>query len=156
MVIIAGAALYGLKSAGVSAELYKVTKGEINAQDACKAALTALNAANLQLADIRQGAPEYLKNGYMAQLEQAEINRDMIANSIKKQEVRSPADSSVFDYEDKSSIFVVENGKACLRAVKKGIESDDFIEIQEGLKEGELILVKPDNSIKEGQSIKSN
>jgi HlyD family secretion protein len=63
-------------------------------------------------------------------------------------------DSSVFDYEGKSTIFVVENGKTRLRIVEKGIESDDYIEIISGLKEGEMILSKPDNSIKEGMRIK--
>lgn len=246
------------------------------ARDMCDVALAALNTANLQLADIKKGSPDYLKNSYMAQFEQAEIRRDTIVNSIKKQEVRSPADgtiierlvdenlpavpqmaafiiedtdrleieanvlsddinkvqigneveisgkplgdeilkgrvakiapaakaemsslgvsqnrvpvtieinsdtsllkpgfsvdakiitanrkdtlivpdSSVFDYEGKSTIFVVENGKARLRSVEKGIESDDFIEILGGLKEEELILSKPDNSIKEGMRIK--
>ncbi len=246
------------------------------ARDMCDVALAALNTANLQLADIKKGSPDYLKNSYMAQFEQAETRRDTIANSIKKQEVRSPADgtiierlvdenlpavpqmaafiiedtdrleieanvlsddinkvqigneveisgkplgdeilkgkvtkiapvakaemsslgvsqnrvsvtieingdtsllkpgfsvdakiitanrkdilivpdSSVFDYEGKSTIFVVENGKTRLRSVEKGIESDDLIEILGGLKEGEMILSKPDNSIKEGMRIK--
>jgi uncharacterized protein with von Willebrand factor type A (vWA) domain len=43
------------------------------AKDAADAALAALNAADSQLADIKRGAPEYVKNGYIAQLEQAEI-----------------------------------------------------------------------------------
>jgi len=246
------------------------------ARDMCDVALAALDTASLQLADIKKGAPDYLKNSYMAQFEQAEISRDTIVNSIKKQEVRSPADgtiierlvdenipavpqmaafiiedtdrleieanvlsddinkvqigdeveisgkplddeilmgkvtkiapaakaemstlgvsqnrvpvtieingdtsllkpgfsvdakiitanrknilmvpdSSVFDYEGKSTIFVVENGKTRLRIVEKGIESDDYIEIISGLKEGEMILSKPDNSIKEGMRIK--
>jgi len=63
-------------------------------------------------------------------------------------------DSSVFEYKDESRVFIVENGKALLRTVKRGIESGNFIEIQEGLKEGDTILVKPDNSIKEGINIK--
>lgn len=246
------------------------------AQDAYNSAATALNSANLQLADVKQGAPEYLKNSYKAQLEQAVIYRDTILRSIRKQEVRAPIDgivieklveknspaapstaafvignvnnleleaeiladdankikigneveisgkaiddtvlkgkvtkiapaaktvtsslgvnqkrvpvtveiadktdrikpgydldvkiitavrndiikvpdSSVFDYKGESHIFIVENGKALLRTVKRGIESGDFIEIQEGLKEGDTILVKPDNSIKEGIKIK--
>jgi len=247
------------------------------AQDTLKAASEALDAANLQLADIKKGAPDYIKNGYSAQLEQAEITRDTIANSLRKQEVRAPADgtvveklvdmntpaapqmpayiienmgkleieadilsddvnkvkvgndveisgkplgdlilkgkvkkiapsakteisalgvsqnrvpvtidlgeetsllkpgfgvdvriitassnaalkvpdSAVFDYKGKSSVFVVENGKARLRIVEKGIENDDFIEIKEGLKEGDLVIAEPDNSIKEGSGVRA-
>ena len=262
-------------------ELYEsqaLSKDEFeNARDRCNVSLAALNTANLQLADLKKGAPDYQKNSYMAQFEQAEINRDAILNSIGKQELKSPADgtvveklvdinspaipqmaafiiedtdrleieanvlsddvnkikvgneveisgkpledivlkgkvkkiapvakaemsslgvtqnrvpvtieingdtsllkpgfsldakiitdnrkdilvvpdSAVFDYEGKSSIFVVENGKALLRTVKKGIEGDDLVEILEGLKEGEMILSKPDNDIREGIRIKS-
>ncbi|HEX2945596.1 MAG TPA: efflux RND transporter periplasmic adaptor subunit [Clostridia bacterium] len=248
-----------------------------SAQDALKAAAEVLAAANLRLADIEKGAPEYVRNGYAAQLEQAEITRDMIANSISKLEVRAPAagtvveklaeagtpaspqmpvfviedtgkleieagilsddvnrvkpgnaveisgkplddlilkgkvkkiapsakaeisplgvsqnrvlvtieanddtsllkpgfsvdvkiitasanaalrvpDTAVFDYKGKSGVFVVEKGKARLRTVVKGIENDDFIEIREGLKEGELVIAKPDNGIREGSGIKA-
>ncbi|MCX7708769.1 MAG: efflux RND transporter periplasmic adaptor subunit [Clostridia bacterium] len=261
-------------------ELYEadaVSKDEFEkANDAYKAASAALNSASAQLEDVRQGAPEHLKNGYKAQLEQAVIFRDTILRSIQKQEVRavmdgviieklvdanSPAapsaavfvignvnnykleadiladdankvkigneveisgkavdnavllgkvikiapaakamtsnlgvnqkrvpvtielpgktdllkpgysldikiitavkngiikvpDSSVFEYKGSSHVFAVDNGKAVLRAVKKGLESDKHIEILEGLKEGETILVKPDNNIKEGAVIK--
>ncbi len=37
-------------------------------------------------------------------------------------------------------VFVVEDGKAVARAVKTGIQSDELIEIIEGLKEGEVIV----------------
>lgn len=246
------------------------------AQDNYKAAVIALESANLQLEEVKQGAPEYLKNSYQAQLEQAIIHRDTILRSIKKQEVRAPIDgivmekrveintpvtpatpafvignvnnleleadiladdinkikigneveisgkpldntilkgkvikiapaaktvvsslgvnqkrvpvtieitdeakqlkpgfsvdikiitdvksdaiivpdSSIFEYKEKSNVFLVENGKAVLRNVKRGVESGNSVEILEGLKEGDIILVKPDNTIKEGMKIK--
>ncbi len=37
-------------------------------------------------------------------------------------------------------VFVIENGKAVARQVKSGIQSDELIEIQDGLKEGEAIV----------------
>lgn len=63
-------------------------------------------------------------------------------------------DSAVFEYKDADYVFVVEQGKAVLRKVTKGIEGEDFVEITEGLKEGEQVLVKPDNNIKEGTRIR--
>lgn len=244
--------------------------------DAWKSAQSAVDTANLQLADLKKGTPDYVKAGYESQLEQADIYRDMVARSLEKQDVKAAIDgivmerlaeadslaapgmiafvignvdkldaeadileddiasvkigdgvelsgkptggevlkgevvkiapvaknmmsslgvnqrrvtvtikidggvsllkpgfsldariitsvakgvimapdTAVFDYEGGSKVFVVENGKAVLRAVKKGIESGSSIEIIEGLKEGETILVKPDNSIKEGARIK--
>ncbi len=64
-------------------------------------------------------------------------------------------DTSVFDYKGSSCVFVVDNGKAVTRQIKKGIESEKLIEVIEGLKPGERILVKPDNNIKEGMKIRT-
>jgi HlyD family secretion protein len=37
-------------------------------------------------------------------------------------------------------VFVIEDGKAIARAVKTGIQSDDLIEVTEGLSEGEEVV----------------
>ncbi len=246
-----------------------------DAQDAYDSALAVLNFKKLQLKDVQQGAPGYVREGYSAQLEQAVIYRDTILRSIEKQELRAPADgvilerlvdenspalpstpafkignvgslelvadvladdagkvkigddveisgkaigdtvlkgkvkkiapeakivtsslginqkrvpvtieigdqtgaikpgydldvkiitavktdvvrvpdSSVFDLNGLSSVFIVKDGRAVLQTVKKGIESEDYIEITEGLNEGDIILKKPDNNIKEGAKI---
>lgn len=76
-----------------------------------------------------------------------------IITDTKKDIVAIP-DSAVFDYEGKPCIFVLKDGKTVIRQVKKGLEGDDQIEITDGLNQGEQILIKPDNSIKEGTKIK--
>ncbi|MDP4110305.1 MAG: HlyD family efflux transporter periplasmic adaptor subunit, partial [Bacillota bacterium] len=76
-----------------------------------------------------------------------------IITQRKKDIIKAP-DSAVFDYKGESRVFVVENGRAKLRTVKKGLLSGDDIEITEGLKEGEAILKDPGNDIKEGIRIK--
>ena len=63
-------------------------------------------------------------------------------------------DTAIFDYKGNSCVFVIENGKTVLRQIKKGIESDKTIEVLEGLQEGDKIVLKPDNNIKEGIKIK--
>jgi len=63
-------------------------------------------------------------------------------------------DSAVFDYQGSSCVFVVDNGKVAIRQIEKGIESEKTIEILEGLKEGDIILTKPDNDTKEGMKVK--
>lgn len=62
--------------------------------------------------------------------------------------------SAVFDYKKESCVFVVESGKAVLRRVQKGIQDESFVEIVDGLKERELVLSEPDNSIREGMKVK--
>lgn len=63
-------------------------------------------------------------------------------------------DSAVFDYKGNSCVFIVDNGKAVIRQIKKGIESEKTIEVLEGLNEGDRIILKPDNTITEGMKIK--
>lgn len=73
-------------------------------------------------------------------------------------EVKSDAliipDSAVFDYKGESCVFVVDSGKSVIRQIIKGIESEKTIEILDGLEEGEKIILKPDNNVKEGMKIK--
>lgn len=60
---------------------------------------------------------------------------------------------AVFDYQGRSCVFTVEEGKAVLRTVQRGIQNESFSEITEGLQEGETVLSAPDNSIEEGTRI---
>lgn len=266
-----------LENAKTLYESGAISKQELNnAEDAYKNAEAALKSANFQLQDVKKGTPDYVKNGYIAGVKQAEILRDSIMRNIEKQQVLAPIDgiiteklinensigttgiaafeigdiksleleanilsddihkvkignevevsgkamgdstlkgkvikiapeaknitsslginqkrvpvtieitddvgllkpgydldikiiteiksstlvipdTAVFDYKGSSCVFVVDSGKAVIRQVKKGIESEKTIEVIDGLKEGERILLKPDNNIKEGMKIK--
>jgi len=72
----------------------------------------------------------------------------------KKNKVLIVPDSSVFDYKGKTCVLAVENGKTIIKQIKTGLENDKQIEIIEGLKEGDNVLVKPDNTITEGMKVK--
>ncbi len=92
-------------------ELYEsnaLSKDEFEkAQNAYNTAAAALDSANLQMADVKQGAPEYLKKNYKAQLEQAVIRRDTILRNIRKQEVRAAMDGIIIEkLVEKNSIAV--------------------------------------------------
>jgi HlyD family secretion protein len=271
-------AVRNLSNAKALYESGSISKQELNnAEDAFKTAEAALKSANLQLEDIKEGTPDYVKSGYIAAVKQAVILKDTIMRDIEKQQVTSPVDgvileklldenslgtagtaafligdtkslelianilsddinkvkignevevsgkplgnstikgkivkiapeaknitsslgvnqkrvpvtieisdnlgllkpsydldikivtetkkdtlvipdTAVFDYKGSSSVFVVDNGKAVIRQIKKGIESEKTIEVVGGLKLGEKILVKPDNNIKEGMKVNS-
>lgn len=60
---------------------------------------------------------------------------------------------SLFNIEGKDFVFVNVNNKAELREVEKGIESQRQVEIVRGLKEGEVVILSPDEKIKEGINI---
>ena len=74
----------------------------------------------------------------------------------KKKGVIIVPSGAVFDYKGESCIFTIEKGKAVLRTVKTGIRNESFIEITEGLAEGEIVLSSPDNSIEEGMRINTS
>ncbi|KPU43793.1 cobalt-zinc-cadmium resistance protein CzcB [Oxobacter pfennigii] len=62
--------------------------------------------------------------------------------------------SSVFDYNGKDCVFTVSDGKAVLTTVQKGIQDEEYAEIIDGLKEGDMVLTAPDINTKEGMRIK--
>lgn len=61
---------------------------------------------------------------------------------------------AVFQVEEKDSVFAVINGRLVLKTIRKGIENNDYIEIAEGLSEGERVVVDPDSSLKQGTRVK--
>ncbi|WHH60884.1 efflux RND transporter periplasmic adaptor subunit [Petroclostridium sp. X23] len=90
--------------------------------------------------DIRE-----LKSGYDVNVK---IITDYKENTIVIDE------KAIFDYQGQDHVFVNENGTAKLRAIKKGIEGDEKAEVLEGLKEGEKIILSPDEKLAEGVKIK--
>lgn len=90
-------------------------------------------------------APEGLRPGY-----------DMTVKIItrSKQDVLLISDKAIFEYQGKDYVFAKENNIAVLRAVEKGIESNEQVEIMKGLKEGEEVILSPDEALKEGTKLK--
>ena len=50
---------------------------------------------------------------------------------------------------------MIENGKAALRVVETGLEGEDYIEIRSGLKEGESVILSPNDEVIEGVKVKT-
>lgn len=59
-------------------------------------------------------------------------------------------DNTVFDMDNSKYVFLVEDDIAVLREIEIGLEGEDFIEIRSGLKEGDKIIVSPNEDIEEG------
>lgn len=90
-------------------------------------------------------APEILRPGY-------DITVKIITQNRK--DVLLINEKAIFEYQGKDYVFVNEKGAAMLRAVEKGIESNEQVEIIKGLNEGETVVLSPDETIKEGTKIK--
>ncbi|NPV44072.1 MAG: efflux RND transporter periplasmic adaptor subunit [Firmicutes bacterium] len=63
-------------------------------------------------------------------------------------------ESAVFEYNGKDHVFVNENGRAVLRQIEAGMKSDGKVEILDGLKEGEEVILSPGENLNEGIRVK--
>lgn len=71
----------------------------------------------------------------------------------KKDIIYVPYEAVITDRNKKSKVFIVEDGKAFLKDVKIGIESDLYMEICEGLSEGQCIILNPPQDLKDGDNV---
>ncbi|SCX77592.1 efflux RND transporter periplasmic adaptor subunit [Alkaliphilus peptidifermentans] len=65
-------------------------------------------------------------------------------------------ENAVFQQGNKSYVFINVNNQAQLREIEKGIESQKQVEVISGLNKGELVIISPDEKLKDGTSIKSH
>jgi HlyD family secretion protein len=86
-----------------------------------------------------------LKPGY-------EVDVKIITN--RKSGVITVPATAVFNYKGRNCVFVVENGRAVIRPVNKGMQDDSWVEIKSGLVEEEMVITEPDNTIREGIKVK--
>ncbi len=61
----------------------------------------------------------------------------------KREEKKSKKKDAVQEKETREYVFVYDNGKARLQAVKTGIQNNMYIEITRGLKQGDEVIVAP-------------
>ncbi len=90
-------------------------------------------------------APEGLRPGY-------DMTVKIITQSRK--DALIIAEKAIFEYQGKDYVFANVGGVATLRAIEKGIVSDEQVEVLKGLNEGEEIILSPDETLKEGAKIK--
>jgi HlyD family secretion protein len=93
--------------------------------------------------NIEQNSPK-LKPNY-------DVDIKIITNS--KKDVLMIPDHAVFEYKGEYYVFVNQEGTAVVRKIIKGIESDGKVEVKEGLKEGEEVIVSPSDEMEEGMKL---
>ena len=90
---------------------------------------------------------ENIKPGY-------ELDLKIITD--KSEDTLLAPENAVFDMEGKDYVFTIIDSKAILTQVKTGIESQRQIEILDGIEEGQIIILSPDNEIEDGIKVKIN
>jgi HlyD family secretion protein len=64
--------------------------------------------------------------------------------------------TAIFPYQQGDAVWVVQQGKAKIQVVKKGLENDSQVIVEQGLSDGNIILQDPNlANLKEGKSIKA-
>ena len=76
-----------------------------------------------------------------------------LSSGVSKNAVTVPP-NAVLDKNGAHSVFVVEEGKAREITVKTGIATEKLIEIKEGLKEGQSVIVSGNRLVSDGQKVK--
>jgi HlyD family secretion protein len=61
---------------------------------------------------------------------------------------------AIFEFQGKNYVFINDSGTARLRMIKTGIKGDELVEVIEGLKEWEEVVLSPDANLEEGMKIK--
>lgn len=78
----------------------------------------------------------------------------VINQGVKKDALLVPQRAVLRDPKGNASVFVVEDGKARYRPVQAGDLIDRFVLVNEGLKEGELIMLEGLQNARDGQPVK--
>jgi HlyD family secretion protein len=68
--------------------------------------------------------------------------------------IKVPSEAVRSDKTGRHYVFVVENGRALERDVKLGLQSDMKVEIVEGLKEGERVVLNPMTTLRTGTAVR--
>jgi HlyD family secretion protein len=62
-------------------------------------------------------------------------------------------DNAVFEIGKEPHVFTVEGGKTVLKPVKIIFEGNDFFAIENGISEGEVVVLSPGNALEEGMKV---
>jgi HlyD family secretion protein len=93
-----------------------------------------------------EGDTRGLRPGYTADLD--------IITTERKSALVVPYEAVVEKEGGRKCVFLLENNTAKLREIKTGLNTELYIEVLEGLKEGDRVIVSPGDRIKDGAAVK--
>jgi len=133
-------------------QVLKGTVTEIGSSALEKAAAAQQESRDFQVKVTLDTPPKSLKPGLSASADIITAEKQGVpaipisALVLRQKESNSPA---MKEKEEEEGVYVVENGRAKLYPVTKGIMGGLLIEITSGLKEGQEIIVGPYNALRE-------
>ncbi len=78
---------------------------------------------------------------------------DVMIITREMNDVLRVPDNAVFEIGEKPHVFVVEEGKTVLRPVNVIFEGNDYFAIENGISEGDLVVLSPGNELEEGMKV---
>ncbi|MCY6370740.1 efflux RND transporter periplasmic adaptor subunit [Clostridium ganghwense] len=84
-----------------------------------------------------------------------DVDMDILLSEMKDV-IKIPIEAVKKDTNGIDTVYVVQDNKAVEKIIKTGIQSDSEIEVIEGLKKGEKVILNPGNSIKNGTLIRES
>ncbi|MEO7176567.1 MAG: efflux RND transporter periplasmic adaptor subunit [Saprospiraceae bacterium] len=75
------------------------------------------------------------------------VEKDVLAVPIQAVTTRDEADSTNLNKSVQEIVFVADHDTAQIIKIKTGVQDNDFIQVKEGLKKGQSIVVGPYNSV---------
>jgi len=73
---------------------------------------------------------------------------------LEKPEVLAIPSNAVMVVQGDRFVYVVEGNKAARRPIETGIEQEHFVEIKEGLKEGDQVVIRGQDAIRENTTLR--
>lgn len=84
-----------------------------------------------------------------------ELRLDVEFITEKQENQLAVPKTALFPYEDGEALWVVKKGKAQIQEVKRGFETDKYVVIEEGINEGDRVILNPQlEGLKPGKKIK--
>lgn len=77
----------------------------------------------------------------------------VIGNSLKTNAIVIPR-NALIGTSKQPQVYVIEGGKSVLRNIKIGVSNNEFYEVTEGLKEGEIVIVSGQVNLENGTPVK--
>ena len=104
-----------------------------------------LNTRTLQAEIEIPNSSRLLKPGMFARIEVV---------LLEKPEVLAIPSNAVMESQGEKFVYLLEGNKAARRPIVTGIEQDRFVEVREGLKEGDQVIVRGQEGIRENTTIR--
>ena len=82
------------------------------------------------------------------------MSGSVILDIESREDVLSVRNKAIIDSDGTKFVYVVKDDKAVKQEIALGLDTGSYIEVEEGLEEGDIVIIKGQNYVVEGQTVK--